>query len=119
MNNDKAQISIELSRLIARQTEFFQKSDPTPSDFKSLNGLVSASANSLLTWSNRTKLHKWIPTAKSSMDEVIATSGPRVAIVLWLHVLTAEWLFVPTVACGVAGNPSASGAVIITRQNRV
>jgi hypothetical protein len=34
MNNDSAQISIELSRLIARQTEFFEKSDPTPSEIK-------------------------------------------------------------------------------------
>jgi hypothetical protein len=34
MNNDKAQISIELSRLIARQTEFFQKSDSTPSEIQ-------------------------------------------------------------------------------------
>ena len=34
MNNDRAQISIELSRLIARQTEFFQKSDPTPSELQ-------------------------------------------------------------------------------------
>ena len=35
MNNfDKAQISVELSRLIARQTEFFQKSDPTPSELQ-------------------------------------------------------------------------------------
>jgi hypothetical protein len=28
------QISVELSRLIARQTEFFQKSDPTPSELQ-------------------------------------------------------------------------------------
>ena len=34
MNNDKAQISIELSRLIARQTEFFQKSDPTAAEIQ-------------------------------------------------------------------------------------
>jgi hypothetical protein len=34
MNNDKAEISIELSRLIARQTEFFQKTDPSPSDLQ-------------------------------------------------------------------------------------
>lgn len=34
MNSDKAQISIELSRLIARQTDFFQKSDPTPADLQ-------------------------------------------------------------------------------------
>jgi hypothetical protein len=30
MNNDKTQTSIELSRLIERQTEFFERSDPTP-----------------------------------------------------------------------------------------
>jgi hypothetical protein len=34
VTNDKAQISIELSRLIARQTEFFQKSDPTSSEIQ-------------------------------------------------------------------------------------
>ena len=34
MNNDKAQISIELSRLIERQTKFFEKSDPTPSELQ-------------------------------------------------------------------------------------
>jgi hypothetical protein len=34
MNNDRSQISIELSRLIARQTEFFQKSDPTSAEIK-------------------------------------------------------------------------------------
>jgi hypothetical protein len=35
MNNfEKAQISVELSRLIARQTEFFQKSDPTLSELQ-------------------------------------------------------------------------------------
>jgi DNA-binding transcriptional regulator PaaX len=34
MNNDKTEISIELSRLIERQTRFFQKSDPTPSDLQ-------------------------------------------------------------------------------------
>ena len=35
MNNfEKAQISVELSRLIARQTEFFQKSYPTPSELQ-------------------------------------------------------------------------------------
>jgi hypothetical protein len=34
MNNDKTEISIELSRLIERQTKFFQKSDPTPSDLQ-------------------------------------------------------------------------------------
>jgi hypothetical protein len=35
MNNfDKTQISIELSRLIERQTKFFEKSDPTPSELQ-------------------------------------------------------------------------------------
>ena len=34
MTNDKTEISAELSRLIARQTEFFQKSDPTPSELQ-------------------------------------------------------------------------------------
>jgi hypothetical protein len=35
MNNfDKAQISIELSRLIERQTKFFEKSDPTLSELQ-------------------------------------------------------------------------------------
>jgi len=34
MNNDKPEISIELSHLIDRQTEFFEKSDPTPSELQ-------------------------------------------------------------------------------------
>jgi len=34
MNNDKPEISIELSRLIDRQTEFFEKSDPTTSELQ-------------------------------------------------------------------------------------
>jgi hypothetical protein len=34
MTNEKTQISIELSRLIALQTEFFQNSDPTPSELQ-------------------------------------------------------------------------------------
>jgi hypothetical protein len=34
MNNDKAQISFELSRLIEQQTKFFEKSDPTPSELQ-------------------------------------------------------------------------------------
>jgi hypothetical protein len=34
MNNDKPEISIELSRLIDRQTKFFEKSDPTPSELQ-------------------------------------------------------------------------------------
>lgn len=32
MDKSRAEISTELSRLIARQTEFFQKSNPTPSE---------------------------------------------------------------------------------------
>jgi hypothetical protein len=47
------------------------------------------------------------------MDEVT-----RVAIELLLSVLSAELLSVATVALGVAGNPSVSGAVTITRQIR-
>jgi hypothetical protein len=31
---DKIQISAELSRLIERQTRFFEKSDPTPSELQ-------------------------------------------------------------------------------------
>jgi hypothetical protein len=31
---DKMQISAELSRLIERQTRFFEKSDPTPSELE-------------------------------------------------------------------------------------
>jgi hypothetical protein len=35
MNNfDKTHISIELSRLIERQTKFLEKSDPTPSELQ-------------------------------------------------------------------------------------
>ena len=34
MDKSREEISIELSRLIARQTEFFQKSDPTPSELQ-------------------------------------------------------------------------------------
>jgi hypothetical protein len=34
MNNDRPEISIELSRLIDRQTKFFEKSDPTPSELQ-------------------------------------------------------------------------------------
>jgi hypothetical protein len=34
MNNDKAEISIELSRLIEQQTKLFEKSDPTPSELR-------------------------------------------------------------------------------------
>jgi hypothetical protein len=34
MNSDEVEISIELSRLIERQTEFFEKSDPTPSELQ-------------------------------------------------------------------------------------
>jgi DNA-binding transcriptional regulator PaaX len=34
MNSDKTEISIELSRLIERQTKFFEKSDPTPSELQ-------------------------------------------------------------------------------------
>jgi hypothetical protein len=34
MNNGKTEISIELSRLIERQTEFFQKQNPTPSELQ-------------------------------------------------------------------------------------
>ena len=34
MNSDKAEISIDLSRLIERQTKFFEKSDPTSSDLQ-------------------------------------------------------------------------------------
>jgi hypothetical protein len=30
INSDKTEISIELSRLIERQTKVFEKSDPTP-----------------------------------------------------------------------------------------
>lgn len=32
--SDKMQISAELSRLIERQTKFFEKSDPTPSELQ-------------------------------------------------------------------------------------
>ena len=32
MDKSKTEISIELSRLIERQTKFFEKSDPTPSE---------------------------------------------------------------------------------------
>jgi hypothetical protein len=32
MDKSRADISIELSRLIARQTEFFQKGDPTTAE---------------------------------------------------------------------------------------
>ena len=34
MNNDKTKISIELSSLIERQTKFFEKSDPIPSELQ-------------------------------------------------------------------------------------
>ena len=34
MDKSRVEISIELSRLIARQTEFIQKSDPTPSELQ-------------------------------------------------------------------------------------
>ena len=34
MDKSRAEISTELSRLIARQAEFFQKSDPTPSELQ-------------------------------------------------------------------------------------
>ncbi len=34
MNNDKAQISMELSRLIARQTEFFQRLIQPPTELQ-------------------------------------------------------------------------------------
>jgi hypothetical protein len=34
MDSDKTEISIELSRLIERQTKFFENSDPTPSDLQ-------------------------------------------------------------------------------------
>jgi hypothetical protein len=35
MNRDhQTEISIELSRLIERQTKFFEKSDPTPSELQ-------------------------------------------------------------------------------------
>jgi hypothetical protein len=34
MNNDKTEIGIELSRLIALQTEFFQKGNPTPAEIQ-------------------------------------------------------------------------------------
>jgi hypothetical protein len=34
MNSDKTEISIELSRLIERQTKFFEKSDPTSSELQ-------------------------------------------------------------------------------------
>jgi hypothetical protein len=34
MEQSRAEISIELSRLIERRTEFFQKSDPTPSELQ-------------------------------------------------------------------------------------
>ena len=34
MNNDKTEIGIELGRLIERQTKFFEKSDPTPSELQ-------------------------------------------------------------------------------------
>jgi hypothetical protein len=32
MDKSRAEIGIELSRLIARQTEFFRKGDPTPAE---------------------------------------------------------------------------------------
>jgi hypothetical protein len=34
MNNDKTEIGIELSRLIALQTEFFQKGNPPPAEIQ-------------------------------------------------------------------------------------
>jgi len=34
MEQSRAEISTELSRLVARQAEFFQKSDPTPSEIQ-------------------------------------------------------------------------------------
>jgi hypothetical protein len=34
VTNDRAQINIELSRLIARQTEFFKKSAPTSAEIQ-------------------------------------------------------------------------------------
>jgi hypothetical protein len=48
---DKIQISAELSRLIALQTEFFQRRNPTPAEIQeNLNGLADAPANCLLNW---------------------------------------------------------------------
>ena len=38
----------------------------------------------------------------------------RRSIAQWLNVCTVEWLLVPTVERGVAGNRSVSGAVIAT-----
>src|SRR6185312_15997729 len=38
------------------------------------------------------------------------------AIALWLHVLTAERLFVGTAACGVAGNRFVNGVAITKRR---
>jgi len=50
------------------------------------------------------------------MDQATATEGLPVAIVLLLNAQIVESLFVPTVACGVAGNRSVNGAVITTRR---
>ena len=34
MDKSREEISIELSRLVERQTKFFEKSDPTPSELQ-------------------------------------------------------------------------------------
>ena len=59
---DKIQISAELSRLIALQTEFFQKGNPTPAEIQEfecgdyhtthscLNRRADAPANCLPNW---------------------------------------------------------------------
>jgi hypothetical protein len=57
MNSDKTEISIELSRMIERQTKFFEKSDPTSSELQEFEWLVSVSANSLLSRNNRIRRH--------------------------------------------------------------
>ena len=52
MDKSSAEISIELSRLIARQTEFLERAIRRPLKFKNLNGLVNASESCLPTWRN-------------------------------------------------------------------
>jgi hypothetical protein len=52
MNNDKPHTSIELNRLIERQTKFFEKSDPTPIELQEFEW-VGQRMRKLLAKSNK------------------------------------------------------------------
>jgi hypothetical protein len=47
------EINIELSRLIAVQTAFYQKANPTPAELQEFEQRAGAYANCLMSWQKR------------------------------------------------------------------